>query len=278
MIQSLSGIRVVSTAVNVPGPVAAATLRGMGASVVKVEPPAGDPLAAAAQAWYAGLCAEVEVERLDLKSEEGTARLHGHLATADVLITSSRPASLERLGLSCQALRYLYPRLCHIAILGYPRPRHDEPGHDLTYQVEAGLVAPPGLPATLIADLSGAQQTVIATLDLLLARERSGEAGCREVALSDAAAFFASPVRHGLTTPDGWLGGGTAGYGIYSTSDGWVAVAALEPQFRTALARELGIELEDHATMARMFASRTSDEWQAWARERGLPLVAVRNP
>jgi alpha-methylacyl-CoA racemase len=275
-VATLAGIRVVSTAVNVPGPVAAAALRDKGAHVVKVEPPAGDPLAAAAPAWYAELCAGVDVRRLDLKSADGTARLHEQLAAADVLITSSRPASLERLGLSWPELHDRYPRLCQVAIIGHPRPRHDEAGHDLTYQADAGLVAPPALPATLIADLSGAQQAVIATLDLLLARERTGNAGLCEVALSQAAAAFAAPLRHGLTTPDGWLGGGAAAYNLYAAREGWIAVAALEPQFRDALTRELGIGIDARDGLSRLFATRTAEEWDAWGREHGLPLAAIR--
>ena len=278
MIETLTGIRVVSTAVNVPGPVAAATLRAMGASVVKVEPPSGDPLAAAAPAWYAELCRDMEIQQLDLKSRAGQEHLDAHLAAADLLITASRPQSLERLGLSWSALHDRCPRLCHVAIVGYPAPRRNEAGHDLTYQSDAGLVTPPSLPSTLIADLSGAQQAVITSLALLLTRERTGQASWAEIALSEAAALFAFPVRHGLTTASGWLGGGTAAYNIYPAREGWVAVAALEPQFRAALARALSIDVEDRDAIARTLTTRTAKEWDAWARELNLPLAAVRNP
>ena len=273
---TLDGIRVVSTAINVPGPVAAAMLRDMGAAVVKIEPPFGDPLAAGAPGWYAQLCEGIAVLSLDLKQAAGRTRLRQLLENSDLLISASRPSSLARLGLDWPSLHAAYPRLCHVAIVGYPAPRHDEAGHDLTYQSDAGLVAPPALPSTLIADLSGAQQAVIAALGLLLARERAGEAGRTDVALADAAAAFAPPVRHGLTTASGWLGGGVAAYNVYGAADGWVAVAALEPQFRSALARELGIDVENRDAMTRTFAARTAQAWEVWARERGLPLAAVR--
>ena len=263
-------------AANVPGPVAAATLRDMGAQVTKIEPPFGDPLAAAAPQWYAQLCEGVEVRQLDLKSPDGRDRLHALLDEADLLLTATRPASLDRLGLAWGALHTRHPRLCHVAIVGYPAPRQNEAGHDLTYQSDAGLVAPPALPSTLIADLSGAQQAVITALRLLLARERTGHSDYAEVALSDAAAVFAPPVRHGLTTATGWLGGGTAAYNVYRALDGWVAVAALEPQFREALTRELGSAIDAPDALARIFATRTAEEWGAWGRERGLPLAAVR--
>ena len=272
----LDGIHIVSTAVNVPGPVAAAALRDMGAEVVKVEPPSGDPLAAAAPAWYTQLCAGTTVESIDLKTEQGSARVQTRLAQADVLITASRPASLDRLGLSWEAVHARHPRLCQVAIVGYPAPRQDDAGHDLTYQSEAGLVTPPALPSTLIADLSGAQQAVITSLALLFARERTGTAAYAEVVLSEAAGVFALPVRHGLTIANGWLGGGLAAYNVYRALDGWVAVAALEPQFREALKRELGVGVDRGDELARTFATRTVEEWNAWGRERGLPLAAVR--
>lgn len=272
----LIGIRVVSTAANVPGPVAAAMLRDMGATVTKIEPLSGDPLAAGAPGWYGDLCRRMDVQRIDLKSAEGTARLSGFLEDADLLITATRPASLQRLGLSWEALHVRHPRLSHVAILGYPPPREEDAGHDLTYQADAGLVTPPTLPRTLIADLSGAQRAVIAALGLLLARASGAEGGYGEVALSEAASLFAEPLRHGLTDPTGWLGGGVAAYGIYAAREGWVAVAALEPQFSAALARELGVSVDDREALRSAFATRSADEWHRWGNERGLPVAAVR--
>ena len=273
--RTLDGLRIVSTAVNVPGPVAVRMLCDMGASVVKVEPPAGDPLSSAA-AWYASLCAGMDVVRLDLKSPEGRGSIHDLLADADVLVTSSRPASLDRLGLSPTELRTRYPRLCHVAVVGYAAPRQDVAGHDLTYQAESGLLTPPAMPRTLIADLAGAQRVVIVVLDLLFVRERSGEGGYSEVALADCARLFGEPIRHGLTSSAGPLGGADPGYNIYPTRDGWLAVAALEPQFRAALARELSVDVADRAALSRVLEERSAVEWQHWAEPRGLPVAAVR--
>jgi alpha-methylacyl-CoA racemase len=273
---TLTGIRIVSTAVNVPGPVAARMLRDMGATVVKVEPPGGDPLSRAAPEWYAGLCGGMEVLRLDLKSSEGRGRLDDLLARADVFITASRPASLQRLGMSWPDLHGRHGRLCNVAIVGYAAPRQDVAGHDLTYQAEAGLVTPSSMPRTLIADLAGAQRVVIAALDLLLARERGREASYTEVGLMECASLFAEPLRHGLTSSTGPLGGAAATYNMYPTRDGWVAVAALEPQFRVALARELSVDVDDRAALTRVLAENSALEWERWADARGLPLVAVR--
>jgi alpha-methylacyl-CoA racemase len=273
---TLNGIRIISTAVNVPGPVAVAILRDMGATVVKIEPPAGDPLAAAAPGWYAELSARLEVMRLDLKSGESRHIVDDLLADADVLVTSSRPSSLGRLGLSYPDLRDRHPKLCHVAIVGHLAPQQEVAGHDLTYQADAGLLTPPAMPRTLIADLAGAQRVVIAALDLLFARARGGAGGYVEVSLADCAGLFAEPLRHGLTSETGPLGGADAAYNLYPTRDGWVAVAALEPQFRASLARELNVSLDDRAAVARVLSERSAVEWERWGIASGLPLAALR--
>jgi alpha-methylacyl-CoA racemase len=251
-------------------------LRGLGATVVKVEPPTGDPLEKFAAAWYADLSAGIDIMRLDLRTDEGRGRIDELLAHADVLITSSRPASLQRLGLSWPELHRRHQQLCHVAIIGYAAPRHDVAGHDLTYQAEAGLVKPPAMPTALVADLAGAQRAVIEVLDLLFSRARTGEAGFVEVSLAQSADLFAAPLRHGLTTETGILGGQRAAYNIYPARDGWVAVAALEPHLRTALARELGVDVEDRTALAAALSQRPAADWHTWADVRGLPLTAVR--
>ena len=97
-----------------------------------------------------------------------------------------------------------------------------------------------------------------------------------EVSLADCADLFAAPLRHGLTTETGILGGHRAAYNIYPARDGWVAVAALEPHLRTALARELGVDVEDRTALAAALSQRPAADWHTWADVRGLPLTAVR--
>ncbi|MEW6637386.1 MAG: CoA transferase [Actinomycetota bacterium] len=273
----LRGMRIVTLAVNAPGPVAATRLRELGAAVTKVEPPAGDPLAGLSPSWYARLAAGQTVMRLDLKDGPDRARLDELLSGADLLLTSNRPAALGRLGLSWAALHARFPRLCHVAIVGHPPPREDEPGHDLTYLAEHGMLSPPQMPRTLLADLAGAEKAVSAALGLLLARERGRGAGYAEVALSEAAAHLAEPLRHGLTREGGPLGGGMPGYGLYRASDGWIAVAALEPRFLRGLLEELEIEEVDRETLGKKFARHTAGYWERWAAERDLPVVALRD-
>lgn len=271
----LDGMRTVSLAVNVPGPSAAARLVALGASVTKVEPPAGDPLGAAHPAWYDELRAGQQVVALDLKEPADRGRLDELLDPADLLLTSSRPAALGRLGLAWPELHARFPRLCQVAIVGYPAPDQDRAGHDLTYTAAHGLLVPPDLPRTLVADLGGAELATTAAVALLLARERDEEAGYAEVALADAASSFAAPLCHSATTPGGPLGGGSPVYGLYPAAEGWLAVAALEPHFRQRLAEELGLDELTHDALTTAFRARTAADWEAWGREHDIPLGVV---
>src|SRR6185436_1381290 len=100
----LEGIRVVTIAQNLPGPLAAARLRQAGASVVKIEPPSGDPFLPLSPAWHAEMHEGIAIERLDLKSDSGRARILALLENAHLLIASQRPSTLKRLGLDIGAL------------------------------------------------------------------------------------------------------------------------------------------------------------------------------
>ena len=255
-------MHVVTTALNIPGPVAAARLRDLGATVTKVEPPDGDPLALAAPGWYEELAAGQQVVRLDLKRET----LDEILGDADLLLTSQRVSALARMGLAWDVLRKRHPQLSQVAIVG----DGERAGHDLTYLATRGLLDPPRLPRTVIADLLGAERAVSAALALLLARAPSYV----EVSLAEAADVLALPLRAGLTAHGGMLGGGLPVYGLYEASDGWIAVAALEPGFRERLAAGLAVELTRPALEA-AFRSRTAAEWEAWALEHDLPIVGL---
>lgn len=270
----LDGVRIVNLSVNLPGPAAARRFHQMGASVVKVEPPSGDPMELYNEAWYLDMAAGQAMARLDLKAPADRDRLDALLAEADLLITATRPAGLERLGLGWSTLHEKFPRLCQVAIVGYPAPRENEAGHDLTYQASLGLLTPPYMPRTLLADMAGAEQTVGAALALLLGRERGQGGGYAEVALSEAAAAMAEPLNYGATAPGALLGGGIPEYNVYQACDGWVAVAALEPHFKKRLEETLGMEgIERYRAT---FQMKNAEEWQAWGRELDIPIVALR--
>ncbi|MGC5586035.1 CoA transferase [Ornithinimicrobium sp. W1665] len=273
----LQGTRVVSVAVNLPGPAAAARLTSLGAQVTTVLPPGGDPLDHYHPDWFADLHRDQQLVTLDLKQEADRDRLDALLAGADVLLTSSRPSALRRLGLDFGTLHARHPGLCQVDVVGSPGERAELPGHDLTYQAAVGLVRPPDVPPTLVADLVGAERAVGEALAALLRRGRTGEGSRREVALEDAARTMAEPAVRGLTAPGGLLGGGLPGYAVYPAAEGHVALAALEPHFLRRTVEALGVEAT-HEAFAEVFGRRTAGEWETWASEHDVPLVAVSVP
>jgi alpha-methylacyl-CoA racemase len=272
----LAGIVVVTLATNLPGPAAAALLCKFGASVTKIEPPGGDALANFCPAWYRALSSGQRIVSLDLKNPSDFGRLEKLLQKTDLLLTASRRAALERLSVGWKRIHSKFPLLCQIALVGQAAPRDHIPGHDLTYLAGVGLLEPPAMPRTLLADFASAERLVSTGLALLLARERTGSGSYAQVPIAEVAEDFSKPLRYGVTTPDGMLGGGTPGYNVYRTSDGWIAVAALEPHFWENLQTELGVENANYDLLAKRFLTRSSDEWERWAAERDLPIAAVR--
>jgi len=86
------------------------------------------------------------------------------------------------------------------------------------------------------------------------------------------------PLKAGLTSSGGLLGGAYPLYGFYRANDGWIAIAALEPHFAERLLRELGLNKADRTALERIFLQRKAASWEEWAAELDLPLVAVRQP
>jgi crotonobetainyl-CoA:carnitine CoA-transferase CaiB-like acyl-CoA transferase len=271
----LDGLRVVTTALNVPGPAACRRLADLGASVTKVEPPGGDPLETYSPSWYGRLHEGMTIHRLDLKQSGGREAMAPLLEAADILVTAQRASALLRLGLDAKSL-VRFPRLCHVAITGHAPPDDEKPGHDLTYLAEHGLVTPPVLPATLYSDMAGSERAVSTALALVIARGRDGRARAETVPLAEAARALAMPRTEGLTGPGTILGGGRAGYNLYAVKDGWIAVAALEPHFESRLAQSLGLDTPTTAALAAVFQAETARHWEGWARSHDLPIVAVR--
>ena len=285
----LHGVRVLSLALNLPGPAALMRCRQMGATCVKLEPPSGDPMQHYNAAAYREMHDDVKVIAADLKSEAGQKILHRELAKTDVLLTSFRPSALDKLKLGWKQLHTLYPALCQVAIVGAGGARAEEPGHDLTYLADNGLVPALELPATLYADMSGSLMASEAVLQAALVRNEryagSGDSHPQgvfiEVALAAAAGYLALPRQWGLTQPQGAVGGAHAGYNVYPCQDGRVAVAALEPHFAAALCRVAGVAGADAAAMRRpetrqaiaaFFLTRTRAELERLAREHDIPL------
>ncbi|MGM9426414.1 CoA transferase [Hydrogenophaga sp. MI9] len=285
-LKPLRGVRVLSLALNLPGPAAFLRLKAMGATCLKAEPPgpkgtSGDPMGQYNRGAYDTLHAGIKVVTLDLKTEKGQQKLHQELARTDVLLTSFRPSALAKLGLSWKALHKAYPALSVVAIVGAPGARAEEPGHDLTYLADAGLVTGLDLPATLFADMGGALMASEAALTAVLVQKTSGKGSFQEVALSDAAAWLALPRSWGLTQPKGAVGGAHAGYRVYPCKDGRVAVAALEPHFAASLCAAAGVAMNGmgsmfqpatHQAIAAFLAGQTRKQLDALATARDIPL------
>jgi len=267
---------VITLALNVPGPMTAERLRDLGASVTKVEPPQGDPLKIVNPHWYGRLTEGVTVITCDLKTAPGFGLLLEKLADSDLLLTSQRPAALERLGLGWETLHERFPRLCHVAIVGFPAPHQNVAGHDLTYLGSNGLLNPPALPQTLYADVAASEQAALAAAAVLFGRERTGIAQYVEVAIADAARRLAAPRDAGLTIAGAHLGGGFPGYNLYRTTDGWVAVAALEPDFYRRLCEQLGVSSPSYQAFAACFVSQGNSYWSEFATRHDLPIEPVK--
>ena len=270
----LQGIKIVNLAVNLPGPAAAQRLSRLGATVVKIEPPAGDPMERYSSDWYRDMAAGHEIVRLDLKSSQGKEALFRLLGEADLLLTATRPSAMQRLGLDFGTLRKSFPRLCAVSIIGYPPPHDNDAGHDLTYQAKNGLVDPPHMPRSLISDMAGSERAVSSALALLLRRERDGLSGEAVVALSEAAEMMAEPLNYGSTAPGAVLGGGIPEYNIYQAADGWIAVAALEPHFKSRL--EEALDIRNAQEYRSVFIKESAEYWQRWGRQTDLPIEIVR--
>jgi crotonobetainyl-CoA:carnitine CoA-transferase CaiB-like acyl-CoA transferase len=134
----LDGLRVVDLSWGLAGPVAAQILAEVGADVVKVEPPTGDPIRRLHPAAFATWNRS---KRGVVLNDLDDPRLAALLDRADVLIHSLRGETARRHGLDEAALRARYPRLVIGAISGYP-PGHadyDRPGYDLLVQAREGL-------------------------------------------------------------------------------------------------------------------------------------------
>lgn len=278
----LAGVRVLSLALNLPGPAALLRCRAMGAACVKFEPPGGDPMGHYNQAAYAALHEGVDVRTADLKTEAGQDQLHRALEETDVLLTSFRPSALVKLGLGWEALQARHPALSQVAIVGAPGARAEEPGHDLTYVAESGLVTGTELPPTLYADMGGSVLASEAVLKALLHTRAAPRTGVYlEVALNAAADWLALPRTWGLTRPTGAVGGAHAGYRVYACADGRVAVAALEPHFAARLCEAAGEASHDmmapatREALAAWLRTRTRAELEAMASERDVPLLTL---
>jgi alpha-methylacyl-CoA racemase len=249
-VQPLAGRLVVDFTRHLPGPFATRELLRLGARVVRVESPEGDPVRELAPAWHEALNRGKESVSIDLKSEAGLTHAQALVDGADVVVDGFRPGVLERLGLQIPSGAVA----CSITGFG-PTGRHaGRAGHDLNYLGWAGALVDtaPALPPVQVADLAaGALTAVIEILAALLA----GRGGHVHVSMTHRAHGLVDHRLGGDPFPR-LLTGGAPCYAIYGTADGrWLTVSALEPKFWQRLCELLGRD----DLLDRRFAPETFD-------------------
>ncbi len=239
MAPPLTGLLVVDLTRYLPGAYASRELLRLGARVVRIEPPEGDPLRDTAPAWHDALNAGKESVVCDLKSEEGLALARGLLARADVVLEGFRPGVVERLGVGPDDARAdaVY---CSITGFGLGGRHEQRAGHDLNYLGWAGALADttPALPPLQIADLAaGALGAVTQILAALVA----GRGARITVSMTHRSHDLVAHRVAGDPIPK-LLTGGVACYRIYETADGrHLTVSALEPKFWQRLCEVVGL-------------------------------------
>jgi crotonobetainyl-CoA:carnitine CoA-transferase CaiB-like acyl-CoA transferase len=224
--QPLAGLTVADLTRYLPGPFASRELLRLGARVVKIEPPDGDPTRHTSPGVYEALNAGKEIVSWDARSEPPPSAL----LEADIVLEGFRPGVWARFGVELSEPTIL----CSITGFGTDGPHAGQAGHDLNYLGYAGALADtaPALPPVQIADLAaGAQAAVIEILATLLERARTGRGQHLVVSMTHGSHHLVAHRLAGEPIPR-LLTGGAACYRIYETGDGHhLTVAALEPKF-----------------------------------------------
>jgi len=198
----LAGVRVVDFSMFVPGPFASSILADLGAAVIKVEPPKGDPGRSYVPVQFRTENRNKRSISVDLKKPEAGKVVEKLVQQCDVVIEGFRPGVAQRLGIDFEKLRTLNANIVYCSISGYGQtgPWRERPGHDVNYMAAAGALAFPGqwlkAPARSslpVADMAGGSFAAIAILSAL----HEGKGAYLDLSLFESAFFMAS-MRHGL--------------------------------------------------------------------------------
>lgn len=307
----LSGIKVIDLTQFLPGPMMTVMMADQGAEVLKIEPLSGDParamepFEAGQSVWFRNLNRGKHSLALDLKSEDGRARLWTEIASADVLVEGFRPGVIGRLGFDYEAVAAGNPRIvyCSISAFGQDGPLAHHPAHDLAVQAQAGFLSvnnaaggDPVVPGVASADATAGLTALSGVLMALIGRERSGRGDYLDIAMFDSllpwCAHIAGGAIAGGESPrsDNQRSlGGAAFYQVYRTADGrHVALGGREEKFvanlLTALGRDdlipigsrpAGEQGELIAFLRAAFGQRTRDEWVAWFADKDVAFAPV---
>lgn len=260
---ALDGIRVVDLTRILAGPFCTLMLADMGAEVIKVEPPAGDPVRGQGAmvegySWYfAQFNRNKKSVVLDLYTDEGKAHLTGLLKTADVVVENYRPGVFDKMGFSAERLAEINPRLICASVNGYGStgPYVDRPAFDFIAQAMSGFMAvngdpdgPPRRAAPPISDLIAGLYCAFGVVSALQARHRTDRGQQVESSLTGglismmaylSAEYFATgrnPTRTGNDHPI------VAPYGLFEAADGEIAVAPSNDTFVERFLKVLGLD------------------------------------
>ncbi len=299
---ALTGMRVLSLAEQYPGPYATAILADLGADVIQVERPAGDPTRAY-PGFHEALARGKRSAVLDLKHPAGRSAFLALATGADALLEGYRPGTMARLGLGPETLGEVNARLVYVSVSGFGQtgPYRDRPGHDLSYQALAGALygqlarGEHPRPTTLeLGDLSAGLFAALAVLLGLLRREREGRGAYLDVSMFDGlvsllGAHLAPVLNH--AGPPGFPH--EPGYAVFRTSDGGLLSLSVahEDRFWRALCTVTGLPGEEQllaaerladrdrltALLAARLATRTRAEWSRLLTEADVPHGEVRD-
>ena len=258
----LSGLRVIDLTRVLSGPFCTMILGDLGADVIKIEPPKGDPVRAQGtmtdghSGYFAGFNRNKRSVVLDLYRDEGRAVLRRLLADADVLVENFRPGTLARLGLDEAALKDLNPRLIVASVNGYGStgPYVDRPAFDFIAQAMSGFMGvngqpdgPPMRAAPPVSDLIAGIYAALGVLAAVIGREKTGQGQAVEVAMVNgllslmaylSSEYFATdkvPARTGNDHPLVYP------YGLFRCADGQIAVANSHDQILTRFLETLDL-------------------------------------
>jgi crotonobetainyl-CoA:carnitine CoA-transferase CaiB-like acyl-CoA transferase len=244
----LDGVRILDLSIWRPGPYATQLLADLGADVLKVEPPGGDPMRIFPE-LFATLNANKRSVVLNLRDATDRARAHDLVAEADALVEGFRPGAAARLGMGEADCRAINPAIVYCSVSGYGQdgPLATAPGHDLNYQAYAAVLAPEGGPpvqcAVPIADLGGGLAAAMGVCAALLGRVRTGAGEQVDVAMTDLLASWTGPLTGLAVGETGDRLGRLPSYGSFRTADGgWLTMGVIDEQhFWTAVCDGLGL-------------------------------------
>jgi crotonobetainyl-CoA:carnitine CoA-transferase CaiB-like acyl-CoA transferase len=247
----LAGTKVLDMSIWRPGPYATSLLVALGADVLKVEPPGGDPMR-----YYTGLFDEINAGKrsivLDLKDEADRARAIELAQQADVVVEGFRPGVMARLGFGDPDVRATNPRVVYCSISGYGQEgaRASLPGHDVNYQALGGALSPEGgagaMPRLPAADLASGVTAAFGICAALLGRASSGLGAYLDVSMTDVMSTWTG--RTGATTGTSAASPSEAqavpGYGLFATADErQISLGVVNEQhFWSRLCQEVGLD------------------------------------